>query len=69
MATKKRKKQRKSRVQGQTLSSHPHNIDHLVLSEYEITDEPLEDRCIKKLPASVQDRIDELCELAQSHPK
>ena len=46
MATKKRKRQRRSRVPGQTRLSPPHktpSTDHLVLSEYEITDEPLED--------------------------
>ena len=40
-----------------------------MLSAYEITDEPIGDRRIKKLPEQVQDRIDDLYELAQSHPK
>jgi hypothetical protein len=42
--------------------------DALVYTEYDITDEPLENRDIKKLPAQVQARIDELYALAQHDP-
>jgi tetratricopeptide (TPR) repeat protein len=69
MAAKKHKKQRPQRVRPHT----PHGattsvMPHLVLSEYDITDEPLENRDIKRLPAQVQARIDELYELAQRAP-
>ena len=40
----------------------------LVYTEYDITDEPLDNRDIKKLPAPVQARIDDLYELAQHDP-
>src|SRR6266436_3742631 len=46
----------------------PPTSDVLVYAEYDITDEPLENRDIKKLPAQVQARIDELYELAQRDP-
>ena len=66
MAAKKRKTQRQlpkpsyaSRV-SQSPPSHA-----LVYTEYDITDEPLDNRAIKKLPAQVQARIDDLYELAQ----
>ncbi len=62
MATKKRKKRRQPRVRPNT--SHlpvPPASDHLTLSEYEITDEPLVDHRIKKLPPQVQERIAEIC--------
>jgi tetratricopeptide (TPR) repeat protein len=42
--------------------------DALVYIEYDITDEPLDNRDIKRLPAQVQARIDELYELAQHDP-
>lgn len=69
MAAKKPKKQRPQRVRPHT----PHVptapvVHHLVLSEYEITDEPLENRHIKELPVQVQARIDDLYELAQRDP-
>ena len=38
--------------------------DALVYTEYDITDEPLDNRDIKRLPAQVQARIDDLYELA-----
>jgi len=47
----------------QPLTSHA-----LVYSEFAITDEPLDNRDIKKLPAQVQARIDDLYELAQHEP-
>src|SRR6266704_5280479 len=70
MAAKKRKKPRPPRVPTQTpyVPTAPVELHPVVLSEYEITDEPLENRHIKKLPAQVQARIDDLYELAQHHP-
>jgi hypothetical protein len=41
----------------------------LVSTEYDITDEPLDNRDIKKLPSQVQARIDDLYELAQHDPR
>jgi tetratricopeptide (TPR) repeat protein len=46
----------------------PPTSDALVYTEYDITDEPLENRELKKLPSQVQARIDDLYELAQHHP-
>ena len=46
----------------------PPTSDALVYTEYEITDEPLENRALKKLPSQVQERIDDLYELAQHDP-
>jgi hypothetical protein len=43
--------------------------DALVYTEYDITDEPLDNRDIKRLPAQVQERIDDLYELAQHNPR
>ena len=43
--------------------------DALVYTEYDITDEPLDNRDIKKLPGQVQARIDDLYELAQHDPR
>ena len=40
----------------------------LVYTAYDITDEPLDNRDIKRLPAQVQARIDELYALAQHDP-
>jgi tetratricopeptide (TPR) repeat protein len=42
--------------------------DALVYTEYDITDEPLDNRDLKKLPGQVQVRLDELYELALHHP-
>ena len=42
--------------------------DALVYTEYDITDEPLDNRDIKKLPGQVQARLDDLYELAQHDP-
>jgi hypothetical protein len=47
----------------------PPTADALVYTEYEITDEPLENRDIKQLPPQVQARIDDLYELAQHDPR
>jgi tetratricopeptide (TPR) repeat protein len=46
----------------------PPTSDTLVYTEYDITDEPLDNRDIKRLPSQVQARIDELYELAQHDP-
>jgi tetratricopeptide (TPR) repeat protein len=46
----------------------PPTADALVYAEYEITDEPLDNRDIKKLPSQVQARMDDLYELAQHAP-
>ncbi len=46
----------------------PPPSDVLVYTEYEITDEPLDNRDIKRLPSQVQERIDDLYELAQHDP-
>ena len=42
--------------------------DTLVYAEYEITDEPLDNRAIKRLPSQVQARMDDLYALAQHDP-
>jgi len=69
MATKKPKKQRPQRVRPHTPHVPSTPVVHpVVLSEYEITDAPLENRHIKRLPAQVQARLDDLSELAQRHP-
>ncbi len=69
MAAKKRHKQRQQLLPTYTPHVPTAPVVHpVVLSEYEITDEPLENRHIKKLPAQVQARIDDLYELAQHHP-
>jgi tetratricopeptide (TPR) repeat protein len=47
----------------------PLTSDVLVYAEYEITDEPLDNRDIKRLPSQVQARIDDLYELAQHDPR
>jgi tetratricopeptide (TPR) repeat protein len=47
----------------------PLTADALVYTEYDITDEPLDNRDIKKLPSQVQERIDDLYELAQRDPR
>src|SRR5215470_7031492 len=69
MAGKKRPSRRPQRKPSyasrvsQSLPSHA-----LVYTEYEITDEPLDNCDIKRLPSQVQARIDELYELAQRAP-
>src|SRR6516162_4513745 len=47
----------------------PLTADALVYAEYDITDEPLDNRDIKRLPSQVQARIDDLYELAQHDPR
>jgi tetratricopeptide (TPR) repeat protein len=46
----------------------PLTADALVYTEYDITDEPLDNRAIKRLPSQVQECIDDLYELAQHDP-
>ena len=69
MATKKRKT-RHPPLKPSTTSRVPQPLPSNVLvhTEYDITDEPLDNRDIKKLPAPVQARIDDLYELAQHDP-
>jgi tetratricopeptide (TPR) repeat protein len=69
MATKKRPT-RRQQPKPSTTSRVPQRLtaDALVYTEYDITDEPLDNRDIKKLPAPVQARIDDLYELAQHDP-
>jgi tetratricopeptide (TPR) repeat protein len=67
-------KKRPTRHQPPTSSSasrvpQPLPSDALVYTEYDITDEPLDNRSIKKLPSQVQARIDDLYELAQHDPR
>src|SRR5919199_5956369 len=69
MAAKKRMKLR-PRSKPSFASRHPQPLtaDALVYTEYDIIDEPLDNRDIKRLPAPVQARIDDLYELAQHAP-
>jgi tetratricopeptide (TPR) repeat protein len=69
MATKKRPT-RRQQPKPSTTSRVPQRLtaDALVYTAYDITDEPLDNRDIKKLPAPVQARIDDLYELAQHDP-
>ena len=70
MATKKRKKQRKQRV-----PSHIRHVpkkptsDPLTRSEYDITDEPLDNPYLKHLPAQVRDTLEVLYQKALRQPK
>jgi hypothetical protein len=58
MAAKKRKKPRpQSKPSFASRHPQPSTADALVYAEYDITDEPLDNRDIKKLPAPVQARI------------
>jgi tetratricopeptide (TPR) repeat protein len=69
MAAKKRKKLRpQSKPSFASRHPQPSTADALVYAEYDITDEPLENRHIKRLPSQVQARIDDLYELAQHDP-
>jgi hypothetical protein len=75
MAAKKRKTQRYQRKQphlpipARRPISEPPPVVHLVLSEYEITDGPLEDRTIKQLPAHVDEQIGDLYDQIHHTPK
>src|SRR5215471_5919154 len=69
MAAKKRKKLRPRSKPSFTSRIHqPLTADALVYAEYDITDEPLDNRDLKQLPSQVQARIDDLYELAQHDP-
>ena len=69
MAAKKRKKPR-PQSKPSSASRVPQRLtsDALVYTAYDITDEPLDNRDITRLPAQVQARIDDLYELAQHDP-
>jgi tetratricopeptide (TPR) repeat protein len=69
MATKKRST-RRQQPKLSSASRVPQRLtsDALVYTAYDITDEPLDNRDIKKLPSQVQARIDDLYELAQRDP-
>ena len=69
MGAKKRPR-RRQQPKSSTTSRVPQPLtaDALVYAEYDITDEPLDNRDIKRLPSQVQARIDDLYELAQHDP-
>ena len=68
MASKKRRKPPQSQQSPSLHTPIPFRDDAFMLSEYEITEEPLENRHIKRLPAQVQAHVDDLYELAQHDP-
>src|SRR5437899_1771423 len=69
MAGKKRPTQRQPpKPSSASRVPQPLPSDALVYTEYDITDEPLDNRDIKRLPSQVQARIDDLYELAQHDP-
>jgi tetratricopeptide (TPR) repeat protein len=69
MATKKRPTRRQQpKPSSASRVPQPPTSAVLVYTEYDITDEPLDNCDIKKLPAPVQARIDDLYELAQRDP-
>src|SRR5262249_33193958 len=69
MASKKRPPRRQQPKPSYALRVSQSPPSHaLVYTEYDITDEPLDNRDIKRLPAQVQARIDDLYELAQRDP-
>ena len=69
MAAKKRPTRRQP-PKSSSASRVPQRLtsDALVYTAYDITDEPLDNRDITRLPAQVQARIDDLYELAQHDP-
>jgi tetratricopeptide (TPR) repeat protein len=70
MASKKRPTRRQPpKLPYASRVPQPPTADALVYTEYDITDEPLDNRDIKKLPSQVQARIDDLYELAQHDPE
>ena len=70
MAAKKRKTRRQlPKPSYASRLPQPPTADVLVYTTYDITDEPLDNRDIKKLPSQVQARIDDLYELAQHDPR
>jgi hypothetical protein len=69
MAAKKRPTRRpQHKPSSASRVPQPPTADVLVYTEYDITDEPLENRHIKRLPSQVQARIDDLYALAQRDP-
>src|SRR5215475_5331833 len=69
MASKKRPTRRQPpKLSYASRVPQPLTADALVYTEYDITDEPLDNRAIKRLPAPVQARMDDLYELAQREP-
>jgi tetratricopeptide (TPR) repeat protein len=69
MAAKKRKTRRQPpKSSSAPRAPQPPSADALVYTAYDITDEPLENRHIKRLPSQVQARLDDLYELAQRDP-
>jgi len=70
MAAKKRPTRRQPpKSSSASRVPQPLTSDALVYTEYDITDEPLDNRDIKKLPGQVQVRLDDLYELAQHGPR
>ena len=70
MAAKKRKTRRQQpKPSYASRIPQPPTADVLVYTTYDITDEPLDNRDIKKLPSQVQARLDDLYELAQHDPR
>ena len=70
MAAKKRKTRRQlPKPSSASRMPQPPTADVLVYTTYDITDEPLDNRDIKKLPSQVQARIDDLYALAQHDPQ
>lgn len=70
MATKKRPTRRQQpKPSSASRVPPPPTADVLVYTTYDITDEPLDHRDIKKLPSQVQARIDDLYEWAQHDPR
>jgi tetratricopeptide (TPR) repeat protein len=68
MAAKKRRKPPQSQQSPTMHTPAPLRADAFMLSAYEITEEPLENRHTKRLPSQVQARVDDLSELAQHAP-
>ena len=70
MATKKRKKQRKQHVPSNKRRVQKKPIsDRLIHSEYDITNEPLENPYLKHLPPQVSDTLEDLYKKALRRPQ
>jgi tetratricopeptide (TPR) repeat protein len=70
MAAKKRKKQRQRRTKPQAAPPRKTPASaHLEHSEYELTDEPLDNPYLKHLPAQVRDTLGDLYHKAHRRPK
>jgi hypothetical protein len=74
MAAKKRKKPQHKRGQHKTPPATPPSTParpafaHLSLSEFEITDVPLEDRALNQLPPQVRRLLDDLADKVHYAP-